>query len=240
MFPLAPSDVTLLIDLILAVILAVYFAAGRPRTWYRDRLGWVIFGYAAATVALLALIVYGIVFGQKVVEPVRLLVGSALGVALASKTWSVYRERREGRLAGSRPATAERNLMSTPIPQPSGQDAVKVATEIWYKAQRVLRTIVAVVIPAFLGFALLLPQLIDALGLPDDSTLRLWLLGIAAGVTAVAAAITRIMAIPAVNAWLTKIGLGSVPKKAVAVETDGFTGSSDVYVLPDPKAAQNG
>lgn len=127
--------------------------------------------------------------------------------------------------------------MSIPTPQgDASKAALAKATEIWYKAQRVLRTVVAVLLPAFLGFAVLLPQLIDALGLPDDSTLRLWLLGIAAGVTAVAGAITRIMAIPAVNAWLTKIGLGSVPKSAV--RTSPVTGS--VQVLPDPKASDRG
>ena len=127
--------------------------------------------------------------------------------------------------------------MSIPTPRgDASKAALAKATEIWYKAQRVLRTVVAVLIPAFLGFAVLLPQLIDALGLPDDSTLRLWLLGIAAGVTAVAGAITRIMAIPAVNAWLTRIGLGSVPKSAV--RTSPVTGS--VQVLPDPKAGGRG
>ena len=126
--------------------------------------------------------------------------------------------------------------MSTHAPQgDASKEALAKATEIWYKAQRVLRTIVAVVIPALLGFAVLLPQLIDALGLPDDSTLRLWLLGIAAGVTAVAGAITRIMAIPAVNAWLTKIGLGSVPRSAVQATLGGT-----VYVEPDPKADGRG
>ena len=235
MFSLDPSDVTLIIDLALALVLAVYFAVGRPRTWYRDRLGWVIFGYAVATVALLGLIVYGITFGQKVVEPVRFVVGTALGVALASKTWSVYRERREGRLAGSGPATAERNLMSTPVPQPSGNEAVKVATDIWYKAQRVLRTLIQVIIPAFLGFAVVLPMIIEALGLPVDSELRLWLVAVAAGVSAVAAAIARVMAIPAVNAWLIKVGLGSVPKSAVL---DG--GVAGVAIAADPKVSTRG
>lgn len=97
MFPFDPSDYALLIDFILALFLALYFSVGRPRTWYRDRLGWVIFGYAVAVVALLGLIVYGIVFGQKVDEPIRFLVGGLLGVALVAKTWSVYRERREAR-----------------------------------------------------------------------------------------------------------------------------------------------
>lgn len=99
--------------------------------------------------------------------------------------------------------------------------------DIWYKAQRVLRTVVAVGIPAFLTFALVLPQIIAALGLPVDSALYLWLVGFAAGVTAVAGAITRVMAIPKVNEWLTKIGLGSVPKSAVKPSGE---------VKPDPKA----
>jgi hypothetical protein len=100
--------------------------------------------------------------------------------------------------------------MSTDINQP-----VENVQEIWFKAQRVLRTAVQVGIPAFLTFALVLPMIIDALGLPVDSELRAWLLGLAAGVTAVAAGLSRVMAIPAVNQWLTKIGLGSVPKKAI-------------------------
>lgn len=87
--------------------------------------------------------------------------------------------------------------------------------DIWFKTQRVLRTIVQVGIPAFLAFALVVPQIIDALGLPVDSELRLWLVGVAGIVTAVAAALTRVMAIPTVNTWLTKIGLGSVPKSAI-------------------------
>lgn len=92
--------------------------------------------------------------------------------------------------------------------------------DIINKGQRVLRTIVQVGIPAFLGFALVLPQIIEALGLPVDSELRLWLVGVAAAVTAVAGAIARVMAIPAVNVWLTSIGLGSIPKSAAVVKND--------------------
>lgn len=90
--------------------------------------------------------------------------------------------------------------------------------DIWFKSQRVLRTAVQVGIPAFLALALVLPQIIDAAGLPVESALYIWLVGLAAGVTAVAAALSRIMAIPAVNAWLTKVGLGSVPKHAAVKE----------------------
>ena len=90
--------------------------------------------------------------------------------------------------------------------------------DIANKGQRVLRTIVQVGIPAFLGFALVLPQIIDALGLPVDSKVYLALVGFAAGVTAVAGAIARVMAIPAVDRWLTSIGLGSVKKSDATVD----------------------
>ena len=87
--------------------------------------------------------------------------------------------------------------------------------DIWFKTQRVLRTIVAVGIPAFISLALVLPQIIEALGLPLTSDLYAWLVGVAAAVTAIAGAITRVMAIPTVNAWLVRVGLGSVPRAAV-------------------------
>lgn len=97
--------------------------------------------------------------------------------------------------------------------------AKKIAVQdIWYRGQRVLRTVVQVGIPAFITFAGVLPLIIDALGLPVESGLYLWLVGAAAVVTAVAAALSRVMAIPAVNEWLTKIGFGSVPKSVAQRE----------------------
>lgn len=228
MYDLEPSDIMLLICFGLALFLALYFALGYPRSWWRDRLGWVIFGYALTTVGFIGLIAYAIVAGQKVTEPVRFVVGLAMAVALAWKTWAVYRERREARHS-MRARRTEEYTMSTP-----NTDAVKAATDIWYKGKRVLRTIVQTAIPSFLGFALVLPAIIEALGLPADNELRLWLLAVAAGVTAVAGAISRVMAIPAVNAWLIKIGLGSVPKDAVVVTPS--TGS--VAVVKDPNSGR--
>jgi hypothetical protein len=102
MFPLVPSDLMLILDLILAVVLSAYFALGRPRVWHKDRLGWVIFSYSVAVVALLFLIAYGIVFDQKIAEPVRLVVGALLAGTLVAKTYSVYRERREARTHAAR------------------------------------------------------------------------------------------------------------------------------------------
>lgn len=84
--------------------------------------------------------------------------------------------------------------------------------EIWFASQRVMRTIVQVGIPAFIGFAAVLPTIISALGLPVDGKVYGVLLAAAGVVTAVAGALTRVFAIPAVNEWLTRVGLGSVPK----------------------------
>lgn len=89
--------------------------------------------------------------------------------------------------------------------------------DIWYATQRVLRTIVQVGIPAFITFAGVLPTIIGALGLPVDGRVYLWLLSAAGVVTAIAGALSRVMAIPAVNQWLTHVGLGSEPK-AIAKE----------------------
>lgn len=86
--------------------------------------------------------------------------------------------------------------------------------EIWYKGQRVARTAVQVI----LGFVIAAPTItaiIDALGIPVDTHIGAFLASIGAGVTVVAAAISRVMAVPAVNAWLVSIGLGSVPKSTV-------------------------
>lgn len=82
---------------------------------------------------------------------------------------------------------------------------------VWDKTQRVLRTLIQVGIPAFLTFNLVLPQLIEALGgvLPPEAIL--WLNGVAAAITAGAVALTRIMAIPAVNDWLAKFRLSTAP-----------------------------
>lgn len=236
MFPVdfaswTPSDFALMACFALSLSLALYFTFGKPRSWMRDPLGWVIFGYAWVTVGFIGLIAYAIAFEQKVDEPFRLGVGVLMAGALAAKIRAVYRERRKGRLA--RLATTERiDPMSSPVPEPTKNEALAAATEIWYKGKRVLRTLVAVVIPAFLGFAVVLPSIIEALGLPVDSELRLWLLAVAAGVSAVAAAITRLMAIPQVNAWLIKLGLGSVPKDAVEVH-DFRTGTAGVVTIAE-------
>ena len=85
-------------------------------------------------------------------------------------------------------------------------------TEIIHKGQRVLRTIVQTGIPAFIVFAGVLPQIIGALGLDVTSKVYVWLVASAGVITAIAGGLARVMAIPAVDAWLKKIGLGSTAK----------------------------
>lgn len=103
-----PSDVMLLICFGLAVFLTLFFALGRPRIWYKDRLGWVLFGYAVTTSAFVGLIAYAIVFGQKVDEPWRFGISGLLAFALTAKIVAVYSERREARLASKSPDTEEK------------------------------------------------------------------------------------------------------------------------------------
>lgn len=222
MYPASPSGITLIVDLALAVILALYFALGRPRTWYRDRLGWVIFSYAAAVVGLLALIVAGVVFRLPIPPLLVFLISVTLGATLAAKILAVYRERREGRRAGMRPEPLERNIMTTPK-----SDAIKKATEIWYKAQRVLRTAFTTILTALP----LVPQVIAIVQGQWDAA---WLGPIAVQAVAINSALTAIIALPKVNAWLVKIGLGSVPRSAVY--TSPATGSA--HVKTDPKVVQ--
>lgn len=116
MFPLDPSDLVLLLDFMLAVVFALVFALGRPRTWYADPLGWVILYFALSVVLLLFLIGWAIVLGQRLDEIFRLLIALALGTALVWKTVAVIRERHHGRLARARPNSHERHdIMSTPL-----------------------------------------------------------------------------------------------------------------------------
>lgn len=103
--------------------------------------------------------------------------------------------------------------MSTPI-------TTSTVPPIWYRAKRVIRTVVQVVISGALLWGtvqLVAPQVLDELAKVLPGSWIVWLTGALAFLGVVAGVITRIMAIPQVNAWLTKIGAGSVPASAVAV-----------------------
>ena len=74
-------------------------------------------------------------------------------------------------------------------------------TQVTYPAKTTVRTVVQVV----LGLAVAVPFLVDELGLEKTG-------GVVAVVLATSAVITRIMAIPGMNAILAKyVGLGAEP-----------------------------
>jgi hypothetical protein len=88
--------------------------------------------------------------------------------------------------------------------------------DIWFKTQRVLRTIVqalVVLIPLVNGVAAVMFAYLNE---QTDVVVPGWAFVILNAVIAATAVImgliARIMAVPGVNLWLTKLGLGSVPK----------------------------
>lgn len=87
--------------------------------------------------------------------------------------------------------------------------------EIWFKTKRALRTAVqvAVTLAGILAAAVVVaPQILTALADVLPGPVVAWATGAIAAAAAVSAALARLMAIPAVDAWLKKIGLGSSPK----------------------------
>jgi hypothetical protein len=96
---------------------------------------------------------------------------------------------------------------------------------IWYTRQRWIRTALQTAL-AFLitlgGSVAVLqavaPQMLDALADVLPASWLAWLAGAFAFVISIASALSKLMAIPVVNTWLTRVGAGSVPRVA-AVET---------------------
>jgi hypothetical protein len=108
--------------------------------------------------------------------------------------------------------------------------AITAATmpPIWYSAKRVIRTVLAVLVAIVLGlagslsaFALIAPQILDELKVILPPSTYVWLAGVVVFIVVLSGVVTRIMAIPGVNAWLTKIGAGSVPASAIVTDAAG-------------------
>jgi hypothetical protein len=88
--------------------------------------------------------------------------------------------------------------------------------KIWYPSKRVVRTILATLVVFVPVANATLPLLAEAFNSPDvPAEVYAWVNGIIVAALAVLGVLTRIMAIPAVNTFLTKFGAGSVPKSAV-------------------------
>lgn len=90
-----------------------------------------------------------------------------------------------------------------------------VVQNIWFPWQRVVRTILVNLVVILPVVNVSLPLLVEAFtgnGVPAEVTV--WVNAIVAGILVVTGVITRIIAIPAVNKFLTSLGAGSVPKEA--------------------------
>jgi len=91
------------------------------------------------------------------------------------------------------------------------------ATQVEHPWRTAFRTALQVGIPALVALGVVLPEAIqivlDQFGEQMPSELRLWLLGAAGSITGVSLVLARIMAIPAVNTFLTRWGLGATPNR---------------------------
>lgn len=97
--------------------------------------------------------------------------------------------------------------------------------DIWYQRQRILRTVLQTALAFLVGLGssvgllqAVAPQVLAAVIDVLPPAVYGWLVGVFAFVIALAGALSKLMAIPIVNAWLTRVGFGSVPK-AVARES---------------------
>ena len=99
--------------------------------------------------------------------------------------------------------------------------------KIWFPLQRGIRTAVQVIVASAAILATVVvvaPQILTAIQdvLPGPAVA--WITAAIATLAAVSAAISRVMAIPAVDEWLKKFGAGSAPANAVAyTSSDGTT-----------------
>ena len=91
--------------------------------------------------------------------------------------------------------------------------------EIWFKTQRTLRTIVQALVVLLPIVNAVAAAVIDYLNTQTDVTVPGWaflaLNAVVVGTAFIMGLVARVMAVPGVNDWLTKIGLGSVPKDAI-------------------------
>lgn len=91
--------------------------------------------------------------------------------------------------------------------------------EIWYKAKRVLRTIVQTLIVLVPIVNAIAAAIIGYLNEQSDVTVPGWIFlalnGIVVVTALLAGLVARVMAVPGVNTWLVHFGLGSVPAASI-------------------------
>lgn len=86
-----------------------------------------------------------------------------------------------------------------------------VPTQQAHPWRAVARTVLAVLVGLGLVVPLVVQALTDQLGLYIPDRAKAWLVAASAFTIALSGAVTRIIAIPAVDAWLRRLGLSSTP-----------------------------
>lgn len=111
--------------------------------------------------------------------------------------------------------------------------ATKDATRPWYPVQRALRSIVGaliVLVPLVNGVAAAaIAYLTSQTDVQIPPAVFVWLNAIVAATALVIGLVSRIMAVPGVNAFLQTFGLGTVPKSAIVVDDEARL----THVAPD-------
>lgn len=184
-----------------SIIFWVVFTVTRS-PWWRDPLGWVIWGLATATVLVFSVSFAFLVFGPDYWgrDWFKLIAYAALTLAFFAKAWAVIHERRKGR-------TNEGEAMS--------DHKVAEVTPIWFPWQRVKRVLVVLLFTVVPTLNVAVPQIVEAFNGYVSPELFAIINTVAVGILVVAGIITRILAIPAVNEFLVWVGIGSVPKSAL-------------------------
>ncbi|MCK2031256.1 hypothetical protein [Microbacterium galbinum] len=97
-------------------------------------------------------------------------------------------------------------------------------SKIWFPLQRAIRTAVQVLVggAAFLAtIVVVAPQVVDAVADVVPGPVIAWATAALATLAAISAALSRVMAIPAVDEWLRHIGAGSAPAQFVVAQIEG-------------------
>lgn len=211
-----------------AVLTALIYGFGSP--WWTSWLGRIIFAKWLAIALVFILIVARRTFGEYPgYEWVALIIYTFTFLTFSATTVEVIIERRGPDDGSVIPNPKEKFMTTTTLAVP----------DIWYKAQRVLRTVVQfliVAVPIANGVA---AAVIEYLRVQEDVIIPgwvfIWLNAILAGSALIIGLVARIMAVPGVNEWLMKIGLGSVPQSAI-IPVKNETGDAIGIVQKDPKA----
>lgn len=105
------SDFLIFAAVPFALWFTLSYAIGSP--WYTHPLGIITLLTSLSVCSLLVLIVYGMITGERIGEPIRVLVALGLLVSYLAKTVILHVERHRGRIArrhhrgGGVPATGE-------------------------------------------------------------------------------------------------------------------------------------